>query len=724
MPLETGKVLNNRYRIVRLLGEGGFGAVYRAWDMNLKGAVAVKENLDTTPAAQKQFTYEAELLFKLKHPNLPRVMDHFSITGQGQYLVMDYVEGQDLQTMLEERDGSPLPEGQVLPWIEHVCDALIYLHDQEPSIVHRDVKPSNIKITPQGKAMLVDFGIAKVFDPGRHTELGAKAITPGYSPPEQYGGGTDAQSDIYALGATLYTLLTGVVPPDSIEIMSGNAPAPQPIDKINPNVSPQVSEAVSKAMQLSRTARWGSVGSFREALVQGVKREQATLPYPPEVTAPVDYPPSIPEPVKPTEPIFARIPWKPILAGALLLVVLVALVWGGISLFGGDEESSVDQTASAQVVAGVVEPTEMLTHTAMSDRPATSTSVVSEATTTSPPELTDTPLAQELPVLVSDEVDVPMRQVPAGEFQMGSTDGEANEEPVHRVQLGVFYIDQYEVTNANYAECVAQGACQSPASRSSESRKTYYGNPLYDDYPVLNVTWDQAQSYCDWRNGRLPTEAEWEKAARGGLVTEPFPWGDETPVCEPGIENGAKFDDNANCNLTDTEAVGTFAANGYGLYDMAGNLWEWVADWYAEDYYTESPDREPGGPQDGDLRVIRGGSWSDSDIGALRTASREGKQPDSGYPTVGFRCVREIATMEALFAASGAGPSQGGVSSAPSTPTPTSTPTQTFTPTTEPTSTPTRAPILPSATPTRKPKPTEPPEPPTEPPPPTATPAP
>ena len=266
MPLETGKILNNRYRIVRLLGEGGFGAVYRAWDMNLKGAVAVKENLDTSPAAQKQFAYEAELLFKLKHPNLPRVTDHFSVAGQGQYLIMDFVEGQDLYTMLEERGGSPLPEEQVLPWIDQVCDALVYLHNQDPPIVHRDIKPSNIKITPQGKATLVDFGIAKVYDPGRHTTLGAKAVTPGYSPPEQYGGGTDAQSDVYALGATLYTLLTGKVPPDSIDIMSGSEPEPQPVDEINPDVSPQVSAAVSSAMKLSRTARLDSVASFRAAL--------------------------------------------------------------------------------------------------------------------------------------------------------------------------------------------------------------------------------------------------------------------------------------------------------------------------------------------------------------------------------------------------------------------------------------------------------------------------
>jgi serine/threonine-protein kinase len=164
MPLQIGQVLNNRYRIVKLLGQGGFGAVYRAWDMNMECPRAVKENLDTTSEGQKQFKTEAKILGQLTHQNLPKVIDHFIIPGQGQYLVMEYVEGEDMQEMLDKQ-GGPLPESQVINWIEQVCDALTYLHGQNPPIIHRDIKPANIKITPQGKAMLVDFGIAKVFDP-------------------------------------------------------------------------------------------------------------------------------------------------------------------------------------------------------------------------------------------------------------------------------------------------------------------------------------------------------------------------------------------------------------------------------------------------------------------------------------------------------------------------------------------------------------------------------
>lgn len=216
MALNTGQILHSRYRIVKRLGEGGFGAVYRAWDINLNGPCAIKENFDASPAAYSQFAREASLLYNLRHPNLPRVIDHFSVPGQGQYLVMDYIDGEDLQHKIDQAAG-PLPEAQAIKWILQVCEALIYLHSRTPPIIHRDIKPANVRITPDGTAMLVDFGIAKVYDPERRTTLGAQAVTPGYSPFEQYGQkSTDVRTDVYALGATLYAALTGQEPPESI----------------------------------------------------------------------------------------------------------------------------------------------------------------------------------------------------------------------------------------------------------------------------------------------------------------------------------------------------------------------------------------------------------------------------------------------------------------------------------------------------------------------------
>jgi serine/threonine protein kinase len=265
MTLDTGQILNQRYRVVSLLGQGGFGAVYRAWDMKLRGPCAVKENFSTSPDAQKQFDREASMLFNLRHQGLPRVFDSFVVPGKGQYLVMDFIEGEDLRQWLQ-RAGEPLSEAQVLTWVRQVCDALSYMHSQNPPIIHRDIKPANIKITPAGEAVLVDFGIAKAHNPNLETTVGARAITPGYSPQEQYGQGkTDARSDVYSLGATLYTLLTGQEPLESIERGLGK-PLPSPIS-INPSISRSTDQAIVKAMEMLPERRFSGMADFKAALV-------------------------------------------------------------------------------------------------------------------------------------------------------------------------------------------------------------------------------------------------------------------------------------------------------------------------------------------------------------------------------------------------------------------------------------------------------------------------
>ena len=287
MTLTAGQVLQSRYRVISLLAQGGFGAVYQGWDDNLGKLIAIKENLDTSPEAQRQFQHEASILSNLSHPNLPRVTDHFFIGGWGQYLMMDFVEGEDLQTMLD-RMQRPLPEVQVLAWIDQVCDALEYLHAQHPPVIHRDIKPANIRITPQGRAVLVDFGISKIYDPTLKTTLGARAVTPPYSPPEQYGQGiTDPRSDIYALGATLYTLLTGQEPPESVDRVSNGLPLMPPRQWV-PTLSPQIDAAIMRACEVNRTQRYQSARELRQALtaylrapnVQPVAQNLRSLPVP------------------------------------------------------------------------------------------------------------------------------------------------------------------------------------------------------------------------------------------------------------------------------------------------------------------------------------------------------------------------------------------------------------------------------------------------------------
>jgi formylglycine-generating enzyme required for sulfatase activity len=256
-----------------------------------------------------------------------------------------------------------------------------------------------------------------------------------------------------------------------------------------------------------------------------------------------------------------------------------------------------------------------------------------------------------------------MALVPAGSFQMGTLADNAlaecqkyrddcdrnwieDEEPVHTVSLDEFYIDQYEATNKQFAAFLNEQGNQSEdgstwLDASSEGVRIHQNNEIwqvgfeYANHPVTGVSWYGAQAYCQWRGGRLPTEAEWEKAARGGLGGMFYPWGDDAPVCTSGADNGAQY---SACS-GDTFAVGSFAPNGYGLYDMAGNVWEWVADWYADDYYASSPENNPTGPEDGSIRVLRGGSWG-SYPDSLRGGYRNSRRPSYSSSSIGFRCAR------------------------------------------------------------------------------------
>lgn len=271
-------LLNNRYRVLKVLGCGGMGAVYLAEDMALYGRkVAIKENFETSPEGRKQFETEARILASLSHPNLPKVFDFFTSGGK-QYVAMDYIAGEDLLKLVESNGPQDLEEA--LKWFLQVCDAVEYLHSQSPPVIHRDIKPSNIKIQPDGRAFLVDFGIAKFYRPGQHTTVGAQAVTPGFSPIEQYGKGiTDQRSDLYSLAATLYFALTGVVPPEAIERLTHNKQL-IPISSINPDVTKAVEYAIEKALKLHPSERYASVREFREAILAAMAQPaQSTLPY-------------------------------------------------------------------------------------------------------------------------------------------------------------------------------------------------------------------------------------------------------------------------------------------------------------------------------------------------------------------------------------------------------------------------------------------------------------
>ncbi len=256
------------------------------------------------------------------------------------------------------------------------------------------------------------------------------------------------------------------------------------------------------------------------------------------------------------------------------------------------------------------------------------------------PTLTSSPIitATPLPTEITDVNGVSMVLVPAGEFTMGSNASYKAEKPVHLVYLDSYYIDKYEVSNDLYRDCVSANVCTPPRKVSSNTRLDYYNNSDYDNYPVVNVDWSQSNIYCEWHDAKLPTEAQWEKAARG-TDGRTYPWGE-------GIDcSKANYWGGANGCVGNTTEVGSYEGGKslYGVYDMAGNVYEWVNDWYSETYYQNSPYSNPIGPETGSRRTIRGGTWYDfeSILGlGVRTFVRTSSEPSSIDIGKGFRCSR------------------------------------------------------------------------------------
>ncbi len=274
--MERGSLLNKRYRIAEILGQGGMAAVYRAIDENLGVEVAVKENLFTTEEYARQFRLEATILANLRHPNLPRVTDHFVIEQQGQYLVMDYIEGEDLRQRMD-RIGA-LPEQECIVIGVALCDAMAYMHTRKPAVLHRDIKPGNVRITPHGHIYLVDFGLAKVMVGREATSTGARAMTPGYSPPEQYGTArTDHRSDVYSLGATLYSALTNALPEDGLARAMEQADL-TPLLKHNAKISKRLAQVLEKCLEVRPDNRYQSAEELKQELLNCRSTTRRNLP--------------------------------------------------------------------------------------------------------------------------------------------------------------------------------------------------------------------------------------------------------------------------------------------------------------------------------------------------------------------------------------------------------------------------------------------------------------
>lgn len=273
--------------------------------------------------------------------------------------------------------------------------------------------------------------------------------------------------------------------------------------------------------------------------------------------------------------------------------------------------------------------------------------LITSCLTESTKEVPTTPELAESPTFKAPDGPENMIYIPAGEFQMGCDTGNnaglaclADELPLHAVKLDAFFIDKYEVTNVEYATCVSAGFCSPPSDTKSRTRESYYDDPAFSNYPVIYVNWSKAETYCQWLGKRLPSEAEWEKAAKG-VDQNLYPWGEESPNCEL-----ANFNDVANSMLCfgDTNEVGGYpeGASYFGVMDMAGNVWEWVNDWYSENFYGGSSYENPINDDGSINKVLRGGGWGDNAL-SLRTFDRTYELDFNSSYNVGFRCAADIS---------------------------------------------------------------------------------
>ncbi len=616
-----------RYRILELLGEGGMATVYKAYDTRLEREVAIKViRRDAFPPEQmtmllKRFERESKSLARLSHPNIVGVLDYGEFEGSP-YLVMEYLSGGTLR----QRLGKPIPWREAIQLALPIAYALEYVHDR--NIINRDVKPSNVLMTEKGQPMLTDFGLVKVFgDEAKEsthlTSSGTGLGTPDYMAPEQWTGEATAQSDLYSFGVILYEMITGHRPyaadtPAGVLVKQATEALPLPTRYI-PDLPRDVEAVLLKALAKEPQDRYPDMHTLiaeLQNLFSG-KSVEASLTKTETLREKMTGMP------QPAPKAAAPIRWIPVLAG-VFVVGLVLAAAAGFFIFNAGFFAAPTAT-----LAPTQKPQPSATFTLV---PPTETALAFTATVAA----TETSLPTSTPYLteIKDEKNVAMIYIPAGEFTMGSdTSGDVGSRPAHKVYVEAFYIDKYEVTNEMYDACVYAVECRRPLQLGSMTHQTYFKNQVFSNYPVIYVDWKMANAYCAWRGARLPTEAEWEKAARGAEDERVYPWG--------GGELDCSFANYHGC-VGDTAPVDQYekGKSVYGVYGMAGNVWEWTSSLFKLYPYDSLDGRED--PLKPGERMARGGGWrAFGGNGAnIRLDNRLKLDPGYAGPVLGIRCAR------------------------------------------------------------------------------------
>jgi len=666
----------DRYKIVGKLGEGGMAVVLRAHDPRMERDVAIKiirptkfppENLK---AILQRFEREARALAQMDHPNIVHVYDMGEFKG-APYLVMEFLPGGTLAKHMDKPVG-PIQAAKILA---PIARGLEFAHAEK--IIHRDVKPANILFSNRAIPKLSDFGIAKIFgqdDGTQVTKIGMGIGTPAYMAPEQWEGQTGPGVDIYALGVVLFEMITGRQPyqadtPAKVLINAVTLPLPDPRQFVS-NLPDEIVRILETALAKKPEQRFPSMGVFAQELEELAR--QPVIYTTPNQALPVKE-----KPFTNTTLDFIDFPTQEFTSSQLPLadshvdhqipVYRERIDSQPISIKPSSQHESFHSTNStgqqldppknfeAKFQSPISTPKSpgLPVWTILTVGAILITLIISAIIlglggggTDDPPQIVNVPTStagiqpEETPQTKDGMTQV---FVSAGEFTMGSTAAEietfqsdcpkcdfSNEGPAHTVYLDGFWIDRTEITNAMYKMCVADNqACKTPVSKGTIE----YDSSDYDLYPIVRVSWSQANAYCAWAGRSLPTEAQWEKAARGtdGRI---FPWGNNI---------GCLF-----ANYTPEKSVGCYNSKGtavgilpkgaspYGALDMAGNVSEWVADWFGP--YSSAYEKNPVGPTETGKRVIRGGSFYDSSF-KLRTTNRNSLEPNKTDFLIGFRCV-------------------------------------------------------------------------------------
>jgi formylglycine-generating enzyme required for sulfatase activity len=589
--LSLGHLLRDRYRIDALPESGQL--VYRAYDTVEHRIVAVRE-LEGEPAARLE--RDAEALLSHRHPNLPVFYEAFTLDSR-LYAVFEWPEGESLHSRLK-REGS-IGEDDAVRWTGQILSALDYIHTLNLPIARDGFSPAHIWIAPDGRPRLY---------------AGLTAITSEapYVAPE---GGGEPRAHIYAAGATLYNLLTV------------HSPEPASPRKYNPTITTSTTQIIQRALNQRPEGRYVSIRDMRKALGRAKSNDKVVIN------------------LGSSTPSLRLAPFAIGLV-ALVLVIAGIMILRPFQPIAAVRDTDTPAASGTEVESNV--PTSTLHALAPSQASTPATAVPTNAPTfTARPTRTPVPptpsATQDLTPVpgatsVAEADGMTLLFVPAGAFTMGSPDDDpqafGNEKPAHVVQVPAFWIDQTEVTNRQYQACVAAAACTQPIGVDSATRTNYYADPQYAGHPVILVSWRQAGAYCAWAGRRLPTEPEWEKAARGtdGRL---YPWGNQAP------DNTLL---NFNLAALDTTRVGAFpnGASPYGAFDMAGNVVEWVDGFYYDSYFVFVRNTVTPTPAFlGGVRILRSSSWHDL-FENIRVASRRfAVSETSAYNDVGFRCAAD-----------------------------------------------------------------------------------